>query len=151
MIALFSQWIENLNDSMKQNDRYILLLLDNASSHKVVEIDLTNIRVCMLPPNTTSSLQPMDAGIIASFKMHYKRRQLSHAVQVIDELTEVTKENISKRKNLYAVDVLTAMQWATEAWEDVTPTTIRNCWSHTGIVPVESLPSTLQRLRITSG
>ncbi|KAF0683316.1 Aste57867_24626 [Aphanomyces stellatus] len=73
-IAIFSEWIGNLNESMKAANRRVLLLPDNASSHKCVGVDLTHVRVLLLPPNTTAWLQPMDAGINASFKCHYKRR-----------------------------------------------------------------------------
>eukprot|EP00644_Phytophthora_capsici_P004968 jgi/Phyca11/97240/e_gw1.1.1664.1 len=34
--------------------------------------ELTNITVQKLPPNTTSYLQPMDAGIIAAAKSGYR-------------------------------------------------------------------------------
>ncbi len=46
-----------------------VLLLDNCSCHPDVLISKNkNIRVKMLPPNTTSLIQPQDQGIIASVK-----------------------------------------------------------------------------------
>uniref|UniRef100_A0AAV1TAA9 DDE-1 domain-containing protein n=1 Tax=Peronospora matthiolae TaxID=2874970 RepID=A0AAV1TAA9_9STRA len=39
--------------------------MDNAPSHIVADLELINITVQVLPPNTTSKVQPMDAGIIA--------------------------------------------------------------------------------------
>ncbi|KAF0713856.1 Aste57867_4181 [Aphanomyces stellatus] len=146
-ISLFSEWIGNLNECMRDSNRSILLLLDNASSHKCVGVDLTNVRVLLLPPNTTAWLQPMDAGIIASFKSHYKRRQMDNVIEILDNRpADLALPDYPK--NLYAVDVLTAMKWLTEAWADVTPSTIRNCWRHTGIVPDSSLVSLLGALRI---
>jgi hypothetical protein len=53
-------------------DRKVLLLIDNAPTH--VSIELSNARVHFLPPNTTSQIQPMDAGIIHNFKLKYKTR-----------------------------------------------------------------------------
>ena len=38
------------------------------------QINLTNVRVHFLPPNTTAFLQPCDAGIINSFKANYKKK-----------------------------------------------------------------------------
>ncbi|CAB5309490.1 unnamed protein product [Rhizophagus irregularis] len=38
---------------------------------KKPDIKLTNIELVYLPPNTTAHLQPMDAGIIHSFKSRY--------------------------------------------------------------------------------
>lgn len=48
----------------------VLLLMDNAPSNKPPK--LSDIEVVMLPPNTTSKLQPLDAGVIQSFKEHYR-------------------------------------------------------------------------------
>ena len=40
---------------------------------KSPNISLTNIKLVYLSPNTTAHLQPMDAGIIHSFKAKYKQ------------------------------------------------------------------------------
>ncbi len=37
---------------------------------------LQNVDVHFLPPNTTSKIQPMDAGIIMTFKKNYRRHQI---------------------------------------------------------------------------
>ena len=43
----------------------ILLILDNALSHKWNEDEeLSNVVLLFLPPNTTAYLQPCDAGIV---------------------------------------------------------------------------------------
>ncbi|RHY51880.1 hypothetical protein DYB34_004871 [Aphanomyces astaci] len=141
-MALFSEWISNFNSRMASEGRHVLLILDNASSHDPLDVILTNVRMLMLPPNTTAFLQPMDAGIIAAFKSHYKRRQMDHVVDMIDD---PTVESGREPRNLYAVDVLTAMRWSVSAWNCVTSTTIRNCWAHTGVLP-RNLGHSLQLL-----
>ena len=93
----------------------------------------------MLPPNTTSVLQPMNAGIIAAFKCRYKRCQLQHAIRMIDMHT---------CKKPYAIDQLTVMTWCRSAWEEMIPSVIRNCWKHTGIVKDETLMDKMQRLHL---
>ncbi|OQR88199.1 Major centromere autoantigen B, partial [Thraustotheca clavata] len=50
---------------------YVLLILDNASSHAVIN-NLTNVSIKFLPPNTNAILQPIDSGIIRSFKAQLK-------------------------------------------------------------------------------
>jgi hypothetical protein len=68
--SIFHDYLKNLNNEMKNQNRTILLLLDNAPTHSVSEsINLTNVKVHFLPPNTTAFLQPCDAGIINSFKV----------------------------------------------------------------------------------
>ncbi|KAE8992511.1 hypothetical protein PF011_g17524 [Phytophthora fragariae] len=47
---------------MKAQNRNILLLYDNALSHKEGEVELSNITTARLPKNTTVLLQPMDQG-----------------------------------------------------------------------------------------
>ena len=66
---VFCDWLKYFN--LKMCDRNVLLLIDNAPTHKTLE--LSNVREEFLPPNTTSMLQPLDAGIIQSFKLNYKR------------------------------------------------------------------------------
>ncbi|ETV71519.1 hypothetical protein H257_13182 [Aphanomyces astaci] len=105
-IALFSEWIMELNEEMKRRNRTILLLLD-----QVVRADVGNVRVLMLPRNTTSVLQSMDAVIISTFKMYYKKRQLDHAIQIVDTITGGGFVTDKQRKNPYACDMLQAMRW----------------------------------------
>ncbi|CAB4381270.1 unnamed protein product [Rhizophagus irregularis] len=80
------------------------------------DIKLTNIELAYLPPNTTAHLQPMDAGIIHSFKSKYKREFCMHLIR--------NKLNVKE-----------AIDYIAEAWNSVSSTTIRNCWIKTGILP----------------
>ena len=49
----------------------VLLILDNAPGHPPVsQFDEEGVEVVFLPPNTTSLIQPMDQGVIRSFKAH---------------------------------------------------------------------------------
>ncbi|KAH9069100.1 hypothetical protein Ae201684P_004794 [Aphanomyces euteiches] len=137
-ITIFSEWISKFNAMMATMDRSVLLVLDNASSHKIEEVELTHVRVLMLPPNATSALQPMDAGVIAAFKLYFKCKQLRHAIQRVNRVPDDKLKDFKKLgSKIYAVDQLTAMNWAKSAWDDVTPETIKNCWLHTGIVQAD--------------
>jgi DDE superfamily endonuclease len=51
---------------------------------KKVGPNLTNIELVYLPPNTTAHLQPMDAGIIHSFKAKYKQEFCKHLIRQFD-------------------------------------------------------------------
>ena len=70
---LFGDFLRSFYSGMRAQDRHVLLLLDNASSHKC-DFDLSHTTLEFLPPNTTSKLQPMDAGIIQNFKVLYKKQ-----------------------------------------------------------------------------
>ena len=68
--SIFQKWIKHVNQLMRIQKKHILLLMDNASSHQLEENqELSNIKLHFLPPNTTSHLQPIDQGIIHSFKV----------------------------------------------------------------------------------
>ena len=51
----------------------ILLLLDNCPGHPDLNHIDPNVQVVFLPPNTTSIIQPMDQGVIATLKAFYRR------------------------------------------------------------------------------
>nr|CCA22268.1 hypothetical protein TRIADDRAFT_5525 [Albugo laibachii Nc14] len=116
------EWLDELNERMKKEARHILLLLDNASAHCGEKL-LSNVEIEMLPPNTTSVLQPMDAGVIACLKAYFHPRQGCHAV---DEADSVIDDEVKSTKDIYKVDFLQAMHWCSDAWESVTRSTIAN-------------------------
>ena len=67
----------------------------------------------------------MDTWIIASFKAQYKKLLIQHQIDCI-----------STGKN-FAIDVYQAVTMLEKAWRNgVIPTTIQNCWRHTGILLV---------------
>ncbi|EGZ05906.1 hypothetical protein PHYSODRAFT_439507, partial [Phytophthora sojae] len=57
---MYQQWVVVLDEAMREKDRKILLLVDNASPHHETGLNLTHVKVEKLPPNTTSKIQPMD-------------------------------------------------------------------------------------------
>ena len=57
---------------MRKRERKIALVLDNCTAHPSVS-DLTNVKLVLLPPNTTAKTQPIDAGVIRCFKAHYRK------------------------------------------------------------------------------
>ncbi|KAL7319909.1 hypothetical protein PS15m_012296 [Mucor circinelloides] len=64
---VFRKYIKRLNSSFVYAKRKVAILVDNASVHKLTE-EFSNIKLIFLPANTTSKLQPLDAGIIANLR-----------------------------------------------------------------------------------
>ncbi|CAG8732061.1 20362_t:CDS:2, partial [Rhizophagus irregularis] len=79
-----------------------------------------------LPPNITSHLQPIDAGIIQSFKAKYKRKFCRYLIHQFDR-------GIDQEKN--KLNVKEAIDQIAKSWNNVTEITIQNCWKKTGILP----------------
>ena len=135
--AIWLDWLQKFDKEMERQNRQVILLVDNCSSHLEPEFDLKATRLEFLPPNTTAQLQPLDAGIIRTFKAYYRRQFLQLAI-LKDE------ENISA--NPFKISQLDAMEMAKGAWNLITPSTIENCWKHVGLanmfgpgLPVERL------------
>ena len=74
-----------------------------------------------LPKNTTSQLQPCDAGIIRNFKVKYRRQLLKHFISRIDD-GKKTSEIIRE------ADLLQCMRWVNQAFEQITKDTINHCF-----------------------
>ena len=77
--------LEKLNAKLKRKGRKILFLMDNASchSHNLAET-FSNITIKFLPKNATSMTQPLDAGIIANWKVKYKNKLLRFVFSRVD-------------------------------------------------------------------
>lgn len=107
-------------------DRKILLFADNAACHKL-DVELKNIRIVFMPPNTTSLIQPLDQGIIRATKAHYRTQIMRKMLQAIE--TGASMSDFAK-----SIDFLKALHMLKRAWFLVSPTTIRNCFRKAGFV-----------------
>ena len=115
-------------NKMKVEKRNVLLFLDNAPVHpEGLQGKYSNIKVVFLPKNTTSRLQPLDAGIIKNFKVKYRKKLLRHVISRITN--DLSASDIAEE-----VDILQAITWVTAAWNEVTEKTIRNCFAKCGIL-----------------
>lgn len=99
---------------------------------------LRNVRVSILPPNTTSRVQPLDAGIITWVKANYNHRLLFRVFYNIG----------MGKKSIYNIDTPTAMWWMKEEWESCPRSVIKNLFLHClkqaetytrrrGVIPIE--------------
>lgn len=125
---LFRDWLAEFNLRMKKAGRKVILLVDNATSHRVNDLLLTNVRLHFLPPNTTAHIQPMDAGIISSFKAHYRK-------QLIREYISCAEKGSPQTVNLRQ-----ALHMVKNAWDAVSAATIINCFRHVQILPTRPTP-----------
>jgi len=126
-IAIFQAWLIDFNKYISKKKRNVILLVDNAGGHNLTEKwmndNLTCVKVYYLPPNTTSVLQPCDAGIIRSFKAKYRKRVVKHLLLTIE-----------MQDSYDLPDQKQAIIYIQESWKKVTKETIVNCWRHTKLL-----------------
>ncbi|KAG0429995.1 Tigger transposable element-derived protein 6 [Dictyocoela muelleri] len=107
-IVEFNLWLSDITSDFKKNNRKILLLLDNCTGYKITS-KYENIELLFLPKNSTSRLQPLDSGIIRSFKAKFYHHQLSYLVTRIAPMIDI--ETLYKRITLKDVIIYTAYAW----------------------------------------
>jgi hypothetical protein len=125
---LFIEWLKLVNTFMRKQKRHILLIVDNCPSHCPVE-KLSNLTVKCLPPNTTSILQPLDQGVIKTFKAFYRKLLLK---EVVRRCEGSFKDSASKEAS--KINVLDAILWISDAWNSVKEGTIQKCFRKAGFV-----------------
>ncbi|KAI0998672.1 hypothetical protein K3495_g9523 [Podosphaera aphanis] len=81
--------------------REILLLLDNFAGHELA------VR-----------LQPLDQGIIASFKLAYRKQWINF----------ILNQHESGKDPQKTVNILRAIQWSQISWEGLEACVIQRCW-----------------------
>ncbi|XP_037290737.2 tigger transposable element-derived protein 4 [Rhipicephalus microplus] len=119
--AKFAAYLQQLDSRMGAKDRKILLLLDNAPCHPTDTSHLRNVKVAFLPPNCTSQLQPLDAGVIKCMKQKYRKFLVQRRLAGMERKQMATK-----------LSVLDAMHYIASAWDAVTQETIANSFRHCG-------------------
>lgn len=120
---LFIDWLIRLYRYIDITpDRKILVLFDNYSAHESKDTlpSLQKVRVEFFQPNTTSKVQPLDAGIIAWVKAKYKLRLLLRGFESFE----------AEKKSIYNLDVLTEIRWTEREWDSCPAQFIHNCFTH---------------------
>ena len=89
----------------------------------------SNITIQFLPKNTTSKLQPLDSGIIANWKVLYRKRMLRYVCSQVNgekNMSEIIK----------SINVFMAIEWRREAWNDFTKALSRSALRRLVCIPV---------------
>ena len=123
--AVFDLWLSEWNRELYKQKRKIALLVDNAPGH--IADDYDNIELVLLPPNTTSKLQPLDQGIISWVKREYRRLITVEYVTGCDQKEDV--KTIMK-----AFDFAVACENTVKSWNSCSEQTIANCFMKAGFI-----------------
>ncbi|KAL4103218.1 hypothetical protein QTP88_010049 [Uroleucon formosanum] len=109
---IFSQWLIKWDNEL---DRKIVLLIDNCTAHN-----------------------PCDQGIIRTLKAYYRLKMRKRVITLIDEMFECESTSTLKANDLSKkINILEALHFVNEAWNNISDVTIRNCFRHGGFVKTE--------------
>ena len=122
---IFEKIFKKLNNRIKKENKHILLFMDNCSVH-FINLKLSNIQIIYFPSNTTSVLQPLDCGIIKSFKTNYRNDLVSH---LISEFESGNHQNFKQNFTL-----VTAITFIDASLKKIKQETIKNCFKKAGFV-----------------
>lgn len=122
--VIMAEWLAWFDARMR--NRKVLLLMDSFKPHELAvnEVDLQNTRVEFLPKNATSLYQPLDQGIIATFKAYYRKQWLQYMLDEIEANREPSR----------TMNVLKAARYTVMAWQVLMgPETCANCFKKSQI------------------
>ena len=88
--------------------------------------NLSNVKICFYPKNTTSRLQAMDQDVIATLKKSYNKRMLNVArikAKTTQSVIEIVKD----------IKIFDAILHVIVAWSSIELKTIVKCFRHCGI------------------
>ncbi|CAF0833929.1 unnamed protein product [Brachionus calyciflorus] len=122
---IFWEFVDRFNKFNIEQKRFSFLFVDNCAAHPT-DFNFSNVKVAFLPPNTTSVLQPMDAGVIKCFKGHYRVKFTRKVISYLE------KDNFSKVFRPTLVNLFEALEMVCSAWNDVKQETVSNCFRHCG-------------------
>jgi hypothetical protein len=120
---LFIQWVTSFNILAVTREKNYLLLLDNCSVHRIDGGQFSNVKIAMLPPNTTSHTQPCDQGVIKVIKQFYKRK-------IIQEFLEANEVKLT-----FNWTPKEAFDLLKKSFSSLTKETVIHCMEHAGISP----------------
>ena len=80
--SLFEDYLKKWDTELLKKHKKVALVLDNCPAHP--KLTLKNIELVFIPPNVTSLIQPLDQGIIKSFKTYYRSAMRRPIIQCID-------------------------------------------------------------------
>jgi DDE superfamily endonuclease len=129
-------WLQSFYDHVKHtynsdnSTRSVVLLLDNFSAHIKAVTNCpppSNIKILFLPKNSTSIYQPLDQGIINTFKTAYRREWLRYCITCYQTDQDPVK----------SVTIFDALKWCGNIWRTkrVTDNTVLHCFQKSTVIP----------------
>src|SRR5438132_9193553 len=82
-----------------------------------IKLFLEMSQLIYIPPNSTSILQPADAGIIRSFRAQYRKLFVQHQLQLFDDIMESNSQNEIGKYNIKHAIYNVSSAWNNVTWK----------------------------------
>lgn len=133
---IFGGWLRSLDAAMGQQQRQIALFMDMTPSH-LASVLLKNTSLKFYLDNSSHLLQPLNQGVVRSFKGYYRRR-------LLQAMLARATTNDSCHHALESITELDAIFWIQEAWRTISTETISACFQ-TAAFPLSTDPASTDR------
>jgi len=141
--SVFKRWFDEVFvPAVRARTRHqVYLIIDNLGCHS--SIANPKVTIIELPLNTTAVFQPLDAGIIATLKIRYKKRLLHRVVSNLDALLSNGARDPRVPGGGGLEDgghahLLDAAKFILEEWNEMPPEQIVRCWLKADCLPTEA-------------
>lgn len=157
--GMFQNYLLSLDHKLSSTspERKILILLDDSSSHRIINLKFTNIKLCFLKNNSNhknpyNSLSigskfdclPTSFGIVEEFKILYRQQQYSN---MIDLQMKNSKRNQNEKDEFssnpgvevlseseYHVPLIKVIEWIKIAWDALLPEKVYISWKKSHLI-----------------
>lgn len=140
----YRQWFYNVFVPFVRRftSKPVALLMNSCGPHGADLIDpKSQIAVFTLPPNCTAIRQPMDMGIIATWKAQYRKMMLRAFVEDVESRQLRRDNNDLLRNGMKGMGegndphLLDVASWVRAGWDEVTTQEIAICWVKSKVLP----------------
>lgn len=108
-----------------------LLITDKSRAQNLPRIG--DIETTSLPPNVTSIIQPFNQGILETLKRQYR-------FQLVLSILNAQENSIRLDDYLKTFTIREMIYWIHDAWREITPEAIANCWNKIWLPDTETDP-----------
>ena len=143
----YMRLLHRINKTAKQRSCTFFILQDNCSSHiaaaKILDptgsaqsvFKFENLVLIFFPPNATSDCQPLDQGIIRSFKAAFRRCQLSHLLAEYENWCCGDQPPGARFPINDHTHMRNVLQWVKSAYSEIPPNLIRRFFVKSNCLP----------------
>ncbi|CAI5757384.1 unnamed protein product [Candida verbasci] len=159
--SIFQNYLITLDHKLKNSSRKLLILLDDSSSHRIINLKFNNLKLIYFknetnhknPYNTNYSgvkfdYLPMNFGIIEEFKILYRLQQYLEMINLQRNNSRKSKidsnnfefkvHDVSPSLEVlsetdYHIPMIKVIEWITRAWHSLTQERIFHSWKRTNL------------------